>query len=198
MKHFTYDLMVSFSPYLMVSRWSTGLFGHCPPTKWRTKELPNCSKLSMDDVGSLLNHTCAAPLRVVGKEPHNISSSGCYRLKVILKVVIWYSGSFRRSNDSSYGRRNFGGIGHFTTFMVKGQFILLTIPSRFRSASSLIAFLSLIISLLISLRRSKFASSEMFGRRWSSLLRLSPSLSGLVPVLVGERFSLCCNCNLIS
>ena len=163
-KHFTYDLMVSFSPYLMVSRWSASLFGHCPPTKWRTKELPICSKLSMDDVASLLNHTRTAPLRVVGKVLHNISSGGCYRLKVILKVVIWYSGSFRPSKDSSYGRRNFRGIGHFRTFMVKGEFILLTIPSRFRFASSLIAFLSLTISLLISLRRSKFASSEVFGR----------------------------------
>ena len=31
--HFTYDLRVSFSPCLMVSKWSAGLLGHCPPMK---------------------------------------------------------------------------------------------------------------------------------------------------------------------
>ena len=152
----------------------------------------------MDDVACLLNHTRTTPLRVVGREWHNISFGGYYRLKVILKVVIWSSGSFKPLNDSSCGRRNFGSIGHSRTFVVKGEFVLLTIPPRFQSVFSLIVFLSSTISLLISLRRSKFASSEVFGRQWSSLLWLSPSSSRLVPVLVGERFSSCCNCNLIS
>ena len=152
----------------------------------------------MDDVASLLNHTRTTPLRVVGKERHNISSGDYCRLKVILKVVIWSSGSFRPSNDSSYGRKNFRGIGHSRTFVVKGEFVLLTLPSRFRSIFSFITSLSLTISLLISLRMSKFASSEVFGRQWSSLLRISPSSSRLVPILVGERFSSCYNYNLIS
>ena len=181
----------------MVSRWFTGLFRHYPPTKWHTKELPSCSKLLMDDVASLLNHTRAAPLRVVGKEWHNISSRGCCRLKVVLKVEIWSSGSFRPSNDSSYGWRNFEGIGHSKTLVVKGESVLLTIPSRFWSVFSLIAFLSSSFSLLISPRRSKFASSEVFGHQWLSLLWLSPSSFWLVLILVAERFS-CCNCNLIS
>ena len=51
------------------------------------KEQPNCSKLSMDDVDSLVNHSLAAPLRVVGKERHNISLGGCWRPKVVLKVL---------------------------------------------------------------------------------------------------------------
>ena len=67
-KSFTYDLRVSFSPCLMVSKWSAGLLGHCPPMKWHRKELSNCSKLSMDDVGNFVNHSLATPLRVVGKE----------------------------------------------------------------------------------------------------------------------------------
>ena len=75
-KRFTYDLRVSFSPYLMVSKWSASLLGHCPLTKWRRKELPNCSKLSMNDVGNFVNHSLAAPLRVVGKEWYSISSGG--------------------------------------------------------------------------------------------------------------------------
>ena len=76
-KRFTYDLRVSFSPCLIVSKWSAGLLGRCPPMKWRRKALLNCLKLSTDDVGSLVNHSLAAPLRMVGKEQHSISSRGC-------------------------------------------------------------------------------------------------------------------------
>ena len=76
-KHFTYDLRVSFSPCLMVSKWSAGLLGCYPPTKWCKKALLNCSKLSMDEVGNFVNHSLAAPLRVVGKEQHSILSGGC-------------------------------------------------------------------------------------------------------------------------
>ena len=87
MKHFMYDLKVSFSPYLIVSRWSVCLFRHCLPTKWHNKELPNCSKLSMDNIGNFVNHSLVVPLRVVGKEQHSISSGGCNRPKVVLKML---------------------------------------------------------------------------------------------------------------
>jgi len=86
-KRFTYDLRVSFSLCLMVSKWSTGLLGHYPQTKWHKKQLPNCLKLSMDDVGNFMNHSLAAPLRVVGNEQHIISLGGCRRPMVILKVL---------------------------------------------------------------------------------------------------------------
>ena len=86
-KHFTYDFKVSFSPFLMVNKWSAGLFGRCLPTKWHRKALPNCSKLSIDDVGSFVNHSLTAPLREVGKDQHSISSGGCWRPRVILKVL---------------------------------------------------------------------------------------------------------------
>ena len=152
----------------------------------------------MNDVVSLLNHTCAAPLRVVGKERHNISSRGCYRLKVVLKVMIWSNGSFRPLNDSSCGRQNFRDQGHSRTFAVKGKSVILTIPSKFRSVFSLIAFLSSSISFLISLRRPEFTSSEEFSHQLSSLLWLSSSLFLLVPTLMGEQFSSCCSCSLIS
>ena len=36
--------------------------------KWCRKALLSYSKLSTDDVGNLVNHSFAAPLRVVGKE----------------------------------------------------------------------------------------------------------------------------------
>ena len=177
----------------MVSRWPTSLFWHYPLTKWRTKELPSCSKLSMDDVANLLNHSRVAPLRVVGKERHKISSRGCYKLRVVLKVVMWSSRSFRPSNDLSYGRRNFGSIGHSRTLVVRGDSILLTILSKFRFVFSLISLLSSSISFLISLGRSEFTSLGVFGHLWSSLLWLSSSPFQLVP----ERFSSCWSCNLI-
>ena len=86
-KCFTYDLKVSFSSCLTVSKWSATLFERCPPMKWRKKELLNYSKLSMDNVGNFINHSLVAPLRVVGKEQHNISSGSCWRPNVVLKVL---------------------------------------------------------------------------------------------------------------
>ena len=100
-KRFTYNLRVSFSPCLTVSRWSAGLLGRCTPMKWRRKALLNCSKLSTDNVGNLVNHSLTAPLRVVGKELHSISSGGCWRPNVVLKVLRWSWGSLSPSNDSS-------------------------------------------------------------------------------------------------
>ena len=75
-KRFTYDLRVSFSPCLMVSKWSASFLGRCPPMKWRRKALLSYSKLSTNDIGNLVNHSLAASLRVVRKERHSISSGG--------------------------------------------------------------------------------------------------------------------------
>ena len=176
-KRFTYDLKVSFSPCLMVSKWSAGLFKRCPPTKWCKKELPNCLKLSMDNVHNLVNHSFTTPLRVMGKEWHNISSEGYWRPKVVLMVLRRSKGSFSPSNGSSYGRRNFEGIGHSRTAVVKGKFFLLTILSRLQSVFPLIALLKSSISFLISWRRSELTPSRVASRWWSFLLWLSPSSS---------------------
>ena len=189
-----YDLKVTFSPCLIVSRWSAGLFRHCPLTKWRRKKLPTCSKLSMDDVGNLVNHSLAAPLRVVGKERHKISSGGCWRPRVVLKVLRYFKGSFSPSNGLSCGRWNFEGTGHSRTTAVKGESVLLTIQSRLWFVFSLITLFSLSISFLISLRRSELAPSGVIGRWRSFLLWLSPSSSRLVI----EWLSCCRNCSLIS
>ena len=193
-KRFTYDLRISFSPCLMVSKWFAGLFRRCPSMKWRTKELPNCLKLSMDDVGSLVNHSLAAPLRMVGKEWHNISSGGCWRPRVFLMVLRWSKGSFRLSNASSYGRRNFEGIGHSRTTIVEGESILLTILFKLRSVISCIALLNLSISFLVSLGRSKLAPFGVAVHWWSFLLWISPLSSRLVL----ERLSSYYNRSLIS
>ena len=178
----------------MVSRWSVGLFRCCPPTKWRKKELLSCSKSSMDKIGNFVNYSLATPLRVVGKERHNISSDSCWRPKVVLKVLRWSKGSFNPSNGSSCGRWNFKGTRHFKTAVVKGESVFLTIRSKLRSVFSFIALLSSSISFLISQRRFEINSYGVVGRRRSSLLWLSPLSSRLVP----DRFPSCCNYNLIS
>ena len=74
--------------------------------KWCKKALLNCSKLSTDDVGNFVNHSLAAPLRVVGKEWHSISLGGCWRPSVVLKVSRWSWGSLSPSNGSSWGNQN--------------------------------------------------------------------------------------------
>ena len=174
----------------MVRRWSAVLFGRCPPTKWLTKELLSCSKVSMDDVGSLLNHSRAAPLSVVGKERHRISSGGCWRPNVILNVFRWSSGSFSPLKGSSWGKRNLEGTGHSWTATVNGESIFLTILSKLRSVFSLMAFLNSFISFLISWRRSEFVSSNMLAHL--SLLS-TPSFP-----LSSIWFCSCCSCCLIS
>jgi len=58
----------------------------------------------MDEVGNFVNHSLAAPLRVVGKEQHNILSGGYRRPRVVLKVLRWCKGSFNPSNGSSCSR----------------------------------------------------------------------------------------------
>ena len=161
--------------------------------KWCKKELPSCSKLSMDDIGNLVNHSLTAPLRMVGKEWHNILLGGYWRPKVVLKVLRWSKGSFSPLNGSSCGRRNFEGIGHSKIAIVNGEFVLLTILSRLRSIFSSIALLSSSISFLISLRRSNLAPSRVAGRRWSFLLWLSPLSSWLVqndyPLVIAAALS---------
>ena len=193
-KHFMYNLKVSFSLCLMVSKWSAGRFGHCPPTKWHKKALPNCSKLLMDDVDNFVNYSLAAPLKVVGKEQRSISSRDCWRPSVVLKVLRWSKKSLSLSNSSSWGKQNFDGTGHSRTVAVKGESIVLTILSKLQSVFPLMAFLSSSISSLISQRRSEFSSSGVASPRRSLLLWLSPSSSWLAL----DQFSFCWSRSLIS
>ena len=111
-----------------------------------------------------------------------------------MKVLRWSNESFRPSNDWSCKGRNFEGIGHSRTAVVKDESVLRTILSKLRSIFSHIALLSSSNYLLIFLRRFKFAPSGVMGHRWSFLLWLSPSSSQLVP----ERLSSCYSHNLIS
>ena len=137
--------------------------------KCRRKALLNCSKLSIDDVGNLVNHSLAAPLRVVGKERHRISFGGYLRPNVVLKELRCSLGSLSLSNGSSLGNRNFNGTGHSRTTAVKGESVALTGLSTLRSVFSLMALLNSSISFLISRRRSRFRSSRERGLVWVAL-----------------------------
>ena len=100
-----------------------------------------------------------APLRVVGKDWHSISSGGYWIPSTVLKVLKWSWGSLSSLNGSSWGNWNFDGIGHSRTAIVKGESVALTNLPRLRSVFSLMALLNLSISILISRRRSELCSS---------------------------------------
>ena len=68
------DLKLSLSPYFIVSRLDEKHLCFCPPIKLLTNNLLNSLKEPTVFGGILLNHTHAAPLRVVGKALHIISS----------------------------------------------------------------------------------------------------------------------------
>ena len=144
----------------------------------------------MDEVDNFVNHSPAAPLRVVGKERHSISSGGCWRPRVVLKVLRWSWGSLSSSNGSSWGKRNFDGTRHSSTAAVKGESVALTVLSMLQSVLPLMALLSSSISFLISQRRSEFCSSGVVGLWGVPLLWLSPFPSRL-PL---DRFSSCWAC----
>ena len=136
----------------------------------------------------------AAPLRMVGKDRHNILSGGCWRPSIVLKVLRWTWGSLSPLNDSSWGSRNFDDTGHSKTAVVKGESVALTNLSRLRSVFSLMALLNSSISFLISRRRSEFCLSREVGLRRSLFLWLSPS-SFELPL---DRFSFYWSCSFIS
>ena len=157
----------------------------------------------MDDYTNLLNHTCAAPLRVIRKDWHMISSGVCYRLKVILKVLMWSNRSFKSSYNSSCGRRNLGGKGHSTTFFVKGELVLFTIQSRILVVFSFIAFFNSSISFLMLISKSSFALSNhsiLLKPSLPSLFSGSCTTSSFLLFLIhlDEWFSSCCSRCLIS
>ena len=147
--------------------------------KWRRKTLLNCSKLSIDEVGNFVNHSLAVALRVVGNERHSISSGGCWRPNIVLKVLRWSWRSLSPLNGSSWGRQNLEGTGHSRTAVVKGESVALIILSTLRFVFSLGAFLSLSTSFLTSWSKFEFCSSEVLGLWWALLLWLSHSSSVL-------------------
>ena len=102
-----------------------------PPMKWWTKQWLSYLKLAIALEGTLLNQTLAVPFKVVRNALHMTSSGVIWRCISVLYNLMWSKGSFKPMNDSSCGRQNFGGKGRFNTLAVKGEWVLLIIPSRF-------------------------------------------------------------------
>ena len=147
----------------------------------------------MDDVGNFVDHSLTASLRVVGKEWHNILFGGCWRPKVVLKMlliqrVLQFVERFKlrqakfQRHWAFQDRRHEGWIHHLDhSIQVSVRFPLM-------------ALLSSSISFLISQRRSELGLLGVATCWRSLLLWLSPLLSQLVP----ERLSSCWSRSLIS
>ena len=138
----TYYLSDSPSTCWMLRRWPIGFLCLCPSMKWQTKPLPSCLKFAMVLRGILLNRTLATPFSIVGNALHITSFGIIYNSISILNDSMWSKGSLESSYDSNCGRRNFGRRGWFSTSMVKGESVLLIIPSRFSLPLSFIALFS--------------------------------------------------------
>ena len=110
--------------------------------KWQTKESLSWSKFAIDVTGSLQNHTFATPLRVTGNDLQIISSKVCWRFNIVLNTLMWSRGSLLPSYTSSYGRQNLGGKGYSRMLVVKGESVLLIMPSRFIAVFPFMAFLT--------------------------------------------------------
>ena len=161
LKHIMYYLNDSPFSWRMLRRCPVDFLCHCPPMKWQTKALLNCSKFATVPEGILPNHTLVASFSVVGKALHITSSRVIYKSIRVLNVSKWSKGSLELLNVSSWGRQNFDGRGRFNTSVVNGELVLRIILSRFSTALSFIAFLSSSISLLM-LWSSFFILDEWF------------------------------------
>ena len=120
------DCKLLFSPCFMVNRLDEKCLCLCPPIKLLTNSLRNSSKELTVFRGILLNHTCAGPLRVVGKTLHIISSRIHWRCIVVLKVAIWSKGMRVPSYESKEGILNLGGKGWLLMEAVKGEYVRWT------------------------------------------------------------------------
>ena len=87
------DRRLSFSPCSMVNKLDEERLYLYPPMKLLTNNVLNSSKKLTEFRGILLNHTCAGPLRVVGKALHITSSRTPWKCIVVLKVAMWLKGS---------------------------------------------------------------------------------------------------------
>ena len=105
------DRELSLSPCSIVSRPDEERLCLCPPIKLLTNTLLNSSKKPTVFGSILLNHTHAAPLRVVGKALHIISSRTPWRCIVVLKVAMWSHESCVPSYESNEGILNLEGKG---------------------------------------------------------------------------------------
>ena len=94
LKRVTYDLKLSSSRCLMFNRLIEDFLYLCLPIKWVTKCPLNSLKVGTVLRVSLLNHTFAGPLSVVGNAFHIISSRTPCKCIRVLNNSKWSSGSY--------------------------------------------------------------------------------------------------------
>ena len=81
-----YNRSVSSSRYLMLIRHAVDFLYLCPPMKCEVKWALSSLKVLIELGVNLLNQILAAPLSVVGKALHMISSGTPWRYIRVLKV----------------------------------------------------------------------------------------------------------------
>ena len=138
----------------MVNRLDEKCLCLCPPIKLLTNSLRNSSKELTVFRGILLNHTCAGPLRVVGKALHIISSRIHWRCIIVLKVAIWSKGMRVPSYESKEGILNLGGKGWLLMEAVKGEYVRWT-KSSTRFTLLMFSFISSMTFLIWSISLPK-------------------------------------------
>ena len=98
-----YYLSDSPSTCWMLKRWPVGFLCLFPPMKWWTKLLLSCSKSAIVHGVILLNHTLAAPFRVVGNALHiTLPRVICNSISV-LNDSMWSKGSLEPSYAPTIG-----------------------------------------------------------------------------------------------
>ena len=192
------DHKLSFFPCSMVNRIDEECLCLCPLIKLLTKNLLNYSKEPTLFKGILLNHTCASPLRVVGKALHIISSGTAWRCIVVLKVAIWSKGSRIPSYESKEGILNLGSKGWLLMEAMKRESVRWTKSSTGFSLL-MFFFISSTAFLIWSISLSKCGTlCEVVPLDWFSHSTFSPSLTSWLWAYPSTYLSWCCLLRLIS
>ena len=136
-----------------------------PPIKWVTKCPLNSLKLETVLGDSLLNHTLASSLSVVGNALHMILSRIPYRCIRVLNDSRWSSRSCDLSYAFTCNIRNLAGRGKEVTCAVKGESIRKTNLSKLVDTRPFMAFIimsifSFIICMSYVMRIALLSSSD--------------------------------------
>ena len=133
--------------------------------KCATKCSLNSSKVEMEFGATLLNHTLAGPLSVVGSALHMISFGNPCKCIRVLNDSRWSSGSLDSLYVSTCGIQNLTGRGRKVTCTVKGELVRWTSLSRLvythpLMASIIISIFSFIVYMSYAMHIVPFSNSD--------------------------------------
>ena len=141
LKQVTYDLRLSSSCYLMFNRLVEILLYLYHPIKWVMKCPLNSLKVETVLGVSLLNHTLAGPLSVVGNTLHIIKSRTPCRCMRVLNDSRWLNGSHDPLYVSTCGIWNLARRGKEVTCTLKDESICWTNLSKLVDVRPLMVFI---------------------------------------------------------